>query len=126
MSTEEYDDKLPDALIAELRRADEAPPMITVAADREISALAAAQFSSRPERRIAPAWYAVAASVLVGVMALQLLGPADESPDLHRDVDGSGQIDIADVMALAMSDETISQDQLDAFAEQIVSLDGGS
>ena len=117
---------LPDELVAELRKADKPGPLITAKVDRSIANLAREQFETRPEkrRRVAPAWYAVAATVLLAVLVLPLtsrLGTVDDG--LYADVDKSGQIDIADVLTLARrSDGEITQAELDAFAMKVVSL----
>lgn len=117
---------LPDELVAELKKADKPGSVITAKADRSIARLAREQFDSLPEkrRRVAPAWYAVAASVLLAVLVLPLTNRPSTSDDgLYTDVDSSGQIDIADVLTLARrSDGKLSQAELDAFAMKIVSL----
>ncbi|RZV37405.1 MAG: hypothetical protein EX272_05490 [Chromatiales bacterium] len=116
---------LPDELVAELKKADKPGALITAKVDRSIADLAREQFESRPEkrRRVAPAWYAVAATVLLAVLVLPIssrFGTVDDG--LYADVDNSGQIDIADVMTLARRDGEVTQAELDAFAMQIVSL----
>ena len=117
---------LPDELVAELKKADKPGPLITAKVDRSLADLARAQFASRPERRrrVAPAWYAVAATVLLAVLVLPMtsrFGTVDDG--LYADVDNSGQIDIADVFTLARrGDGEVTQAELDAFAMQIVSL----
>ncbi len=117
---------LPDELVAELKKADKPGSLITAKVDRSIANLAREQFESRPERRrrMAPAWYAVAATVLLAVLVLPVTNRLVMDDDgLYTDVDNSGQIDIADVLTLARrSDGKITQEQLDAFAMQIVSL----
>ena len=122
------DDKLealPDELVAELKKADKPGALITAKVDRSVLNLAREQFASRPEkrRRVAPAWYAVAATVLLAVLVLPMasrFGTVDDG--LYADVDNSGQIDIADVLTLARRDGEVTQAELDAFAQQIVSL----
>ena len=116
---------LPDELVAELRKADKPGALITAKVDRSVLNLAREQFASRPEkrRRVAPAWYAVAATVLLAVLVLPIssrFGTVDDGP--YADVDNSGQIDIADVLTLARRDSEVSQAELDAFAMQVVSL----
>lgn len=118
-------DELPEALIARLRMADESIPIITARVDREISNLASQQFSSRPDkRRVAPMWFAVAATMVLAVFLIQSFERTDTgTAELYSDVDGSGQIDIADVMALARrSDQAASDAALAAFAMRVVSL----
>ena len=62
-------------------------------------------------------WAAIAASFIAAIFIVSDL----RSPNpLYADHDSSGQIDIADVLAVAR--EGYDQEQLDAFAMQIVSL----
>lgn len=126
MHDEDNLEGLPDELVAELKKADKPGPLITARVDRTIANLAREQFAARPEkrRRVAPAWYAVAAAVLLAVLVLPLtsrFGTVDDG--LYADVDNSGQIDIADVLTLARrSGGEVTQAELDAFAMKIVSL----
>lgn len=126
MHDEDNLEGLPDELVAELKKADKPGSLITAKVDRSIANLAREQFESRPEkrRRMAPAWYAVAATVLLAVLVLPVTNRLVMDDDgLYTDVDNSGQIDIADVLTLARrSDGKITQEQLDAFAMRIVSL----
>ena len=126
MHEEDKLENLPDELVAELKKADKPGSLITAKVDRSIANLAREHFASRPEkrRRVAPAWYAVAATVLLAVVVLPLtdrFGTGDDG--LYTDVDRSGQIDIADVLTLARrSDGRLTQAELDAFAMRVVSL----
>lgn len=118
-------DELPEALITELRRADKPAPIITAKVDRKIGGLARAQFSARREsRRVMPAWFAVAATMILAVFLVQVLDEPDvRDAALYSDVDGSGQIDIADVLALARrNDQATADAALTAFAMRVVSL----
>jgi hypothetical protein len=120
-------EELPAALIDELKTRDRGVTVLTARTDREIEAMAAAQFSTRPgKRRIPrPAWAALAASVLIAVL---VLGPDSIENDGEQavlaDLDGSGRIDIADVLYLARQSgsEQVSEQDIDAMAMQIVSL----
>lgn len=117
--TDRQDDDLPQALRDALRAADRAPPTITAAVDRAVARGAEAQFGARRWR--APgAWAAAAGAVLA--VALLLLVPRPDEPRSYRDVDGSGTIDIADVLALARQSGAASQADLDAFAMRVVAL----
>ena len=119
---------LPQALIDELKEADRQLPIITSRVDREILAMAAAQFEQRRPAlwKSRPAWAAAAAMALVAVFVVNSLQrPALVETAVYADVDNSGSIDIADVLALARSAEQtgkLSQAEIDAFAMQIVSL----
>ena len=114
------DDRLPEALIDELKRRDDAPDAITSRVDRTLAAAARAHFGE-PQRAVwqrPGAWAAAAASAVLAVgLATSYLPDRD-----YADVDGSGRIDIADVLALAR--EGVAQAELDAFARRVVALDG--
>ena len=123
--TDEQDEQLPSALIDELKRIDRAPAVITSRVDRSLSTMARAHFSSRQIRRWRqPAWAAAAACVLFA--ALFTTSRLDDRGDtsIYADIDGSGEIDIADVLALARTQQGIDQDDLDAFAFRLVALRG--
>ena len=124
--TTDKHDSLPDEYVAALRKADRAPAVIASRVDRAVAAAATTQFSARTEgRRHRQGWYAAAASVLALAVVLQL--QLTQQPDdlLYTDVDGSGQIDIADVMALALDvDQSYTKAELDAFARSVVSVGG--
>lgn len=123
---ENHSDRLPDPLIAELRRADKPNPLITAKVDRTVANLAREHFSSRTGKRrhTGPAWLAVAATMLVAVFLLQTQDqPEPGVTELYTDVDNSGQIDIADVLALARRhDREATDTDLHAFAMRVVSL----
>ena len=116
---------LPAELIAALRKRELPADVITRRVDRELMAMAAEQFATRkpaPGRR---AWAAAAAVAALGIaLVISSYDPAPTRSDLYTDVDGSGQVDIADVLALARDGHEVTQDDLDAFAASIVSLDG--
>lgn len=118
------DDRLPEALIDELKRRDAAPDAITSRVDRTLAAAARAQFGeARAVWHRPGAWAAAAASAVLAVgLATSYLPDPDRGP-IYADVDGSGQIDIADVLALAR--EGVAQAELDAFARRVVALDRG-
>ena len=121
----EQDEQLPKDLVDELKRIDRAPAVITSRVDRTLSTMARAQFSSRQVRRWRqPAWGAAAACVLF--VALFTTSRLEERTDssIYADIDGSGEINIADVLALARAGQGIDQSDLDAFAFRLVSLDG--
>jgi hypothetical protein len=125
---EQFED-LPQSLIAELKATEQVVPLITARVDREVAGLAADHFASRRKRAWAhPAWAAIAATILVAILATQFVGVDTAPPEaVYADVDGSGQIDIADVLALARTrnPEQITQAELDAFAMRVVSLSSG-
>ena len=120
-------DHLPESLVSDLRRADEPGAMITSKVDRAMADMALEHFAARPvrRRRAAPVWLAAAATLVLAVFILQ----TQQQPDppltgYYADIDGSGQIDIADVLALARrGDQAPTQAELDAFAMRVVALD---
>lgn len=117
------EDSLPQALIDDLRRRDAGVPVVTASVDREIAELAAVHFAKRgPRRRFGPVPLAAAASLLVAALVLSpFVFRQDAGPATLGDVDGSGRVDIADVLAAARSGEA-SRAELDAYARQVVSM----
>ena len=125
---EEQFEDLPQSLIEGLKTAGRAVPVITARVDRDISQMSLAHFSARrqPIRKARSAWTAIAATaatVLIAVLVTQVPNSRDQDA-LYTDVDRSGRIDIADVLALARAKEPRkhSKSELDAFAARIVSL----
>ncbi len=111
--------ELPDELVEALK--EDTTPLITSRVDREIETRARRAFRSRKTkvRKHLPArWAAIAASFVAAVL---IVGDLRNPRTLYADHDSSGQIDIADVLAVAR--EGYTQEQLDAFAMRIVALD---
>lgn len=116
------DDRLPQALIDELKRRDRAPDAITSRVDRTLAAAARAQFGEpRAVWHRPGAWAAAAASAVLAVGLATSYLPDRDRGSVYADIDGSGRIDIADVLALAR--EGVAQAELDAFARRVVALD---
>ena len=123
--TNEPDERLPEALVEELRLLDRAPEAITAKADRAVLNAARAHFAARPVSvwRRQAAWGAAAAcALLVVTLTTGRLTDRSDAP-IYADIDGSGRIDIADVLALARSGQAVEQADLDAFAFRLVALD---
>ena len=119
------DQQLPKALADALKRLDRAPDVITPQVDRALARQARAQFTTRrtPRWQRERAWGAAAACVLaVTLFATHHLAERGET-SIYADVDGSGQIDIADVLTLARTRPGVNQADLDAFALRLVALD---
>ncbi len=126
MREDETFENLPAALVERLKAADRPLPLVTARVDRALAEEARTRFArrGRPQPRwLGAAGIAAAASVLFAVLALQWPLPASKRDALYADVDGSGRIDIADVLALAREAGGHSQKELDAFAYRIVSLE---
>lgn len=118
-------DELPGELIAELQRLDRRPAAITTRVDRALKGAARTHFEERQTRRWprSGAWgAAAAAALLVAVLATVRLEDHGSAP-VYADIDGSGRIDIADVLALARTRSDLVRADLDAFAMRIVALD---
>lgn len=124
------DEHLPERLAEALKAADRAPLLVTARVDRAVAESAQAHFRHRrPSWRRRGGWAALAASVaLLAVLATEVGGPSfPGGAGSHGDVDGSGRVDIADVFALARSEQPgVGQADLDAFAMRVVSLDGAT
>ena len=117
------DDQLPEALVDELKRRDQAPGVITSQVDRTLAGAARAHFGESPTRawQHPGAWVAAAACAVLAVGLATSYLPGRESAPAYADIDGSGRIDIADVLALAR--QGVPQAELDAFALRVVALD---
>lgn len=123
MSDDETFDDLPEGLVEQLKAADRPLPTITSRVDREMRAAVRAHFAARRRAAVLPraGWAAIAASLLVAVLVVQRQAPAPDEGALHGDLDGSGQVDIADVLAAART-RNASPPELDAFAYRVVAL----
>ena len=122
----EQDERLPEALVDELKRIDRAPEVITSRVDRSLASMAHAQFAQRRIPRWQPqgAWRAAAAAcVLVVVLFTTNHLWEQDDTSLYADIDGSGRIDIADVLALARAEDGVNQADIDAYAYHLVALD---
>lgn len=120
-------EELPQSLIDELKRVDKPLPLITARVDRDIAVAASAHFAARDRSLLKPAWragLAIAATVLIAMFLVLLRGPViPPSGGMYADVDHSGRVDIADVLALARDRKAnATQADLDAFAKRVVSL----
>lgn len=124
--------QLPGGIAERLRQRDRAVSALTPEIDRLVLRAASAHFASRTEKTRhsrARHWLpaaALAASLVVAVLVYRLPGttPAGQT-GLYGDVDGSGHIDIVDVLVLARSRHNggkVSQADINAFANRIVSL----
>ena len=119
----EPDSQLPEELVEALKDSERPVALITARVDREIDALASAHFADRRQRRRNwPAWAAAASVLLAVVLSTTYNSEAPAPVALYTDIDGSGSIDIADVLAAAHSGQGFTQEELDAFAMSLVAL----
>ena len=115
---------LPADWIDALNRVDRAPAVVTRTVDRALGAAVEAQFTARrarPAWRHPGGWAALAASLALATVVAVRWDRVDEA--VYADVDASGRIDIADVLALARTG-TASPRELEAFAQRVVALNG--
>jgi hypothetical protein len=120
-------EELPAAVIAQLRRADRATPIMDPRTDSAILAAARRYFAARPlpaaRRRWAPLFAAAAVVALLVVVPLDPFRSAAE-PD---DVDRSGRVDILDAFALARTrgadpSGALADQRIDALIARVVAL----
>jgi hypothetical protein len=121
-------DDLPGAIVARLRRADGSQPIVDPRTDRAVLDEARSYFAARPQRAAArrARWalpLGAAAAVLAGWLVVGPFGSMRvPSPD---DVDGSGRVDVLDVLALARASAArgdTADPRVDELAARIVSL----
>jgi len=124
-------DDMSAELIERLRRVDRPLPVVTTRVDRELRHQAEMHFRGRDSG--AARWYrvgwAAAAAVVLAIAVLQLRGPGAGEPAMATsDFDGSGQVDIADVLFYARMHGSGEQPAIDALAMRIVALhaEGGA
>ena len=123
--THEQDERLPEALVSELKGIDRAPEVITSRVDRSLASRARAHFAHRrmPRWQRQRTWGIAASCVLaVALFATYRLSEPGVT-SFYADIDSSGHIDIADVLALARTGQGVDQADLDAFAFHLVALD---
>lgn len=128
----ETPEALPAAIRARLRDLDRAQPIVDPRTDRAVLDAAHAYFrararprrSARNRRWIAP--FAAAASLLLVAVLVWPFVTNMRTP-LRDDVDGSGRVDILDVLALARERAAggagVTDASIDELAYRIVALD---
>lgn len=126
MANHDDNDILPADLVAALKARERSADVITTRVDHTLMALAAEQFAARRRAPRRYAWAAAAAIAAVAIAATVLSrSPSLGRDDLFTDVDGSGRIDIADVLVLARDGRGLTDADLEAFAASVVRLDEG-
>ncbi|HVJ29428.1 MAG TPA: hypothetical protein VNA66_03895 [Gammaproteobacteria bacterium] len=131
--TTEQPETLPSAIASRLRRLDHAEPIFDPRTDRAVVEAARSYFAGRPAaaRARRPRW-----AVPLGAAAALLLAAVLVRPLFHSssadDVDGSGRVDVLDVLALARMRSAggaasgITEARIEELAYRIVALDSRS
>ena len=128
--TTDQPETLPPAIAARLRALDRAQPIVDPRTDRAVLEAARAQFSARPVRSTRRRWalpFAAAATLLLAAILMRPL-VLDTTAD-RDDIDGSGRVDILDVLALARmraegaAAAGVTDASIESLAYRIVALD---
>ena len=130
--TTEQPETLPPAIARRLRALDREQPIVDPRTDRAVLDAARSYFqarpvSSRPRRARWSLPLGAAAAVLLAAVLMRPL--MVESPEAADDVDGSGRVDVLDVLALARMRAAggdasgITAARIDELAYRIVALD---
>ena len=131
--TTETPETLPPAIVARLRRLDRSQPIVDPGTDRTVLDAANAYFRARPARVARRRWvvpFAAAATLLLAAILVRPL--VFDTASARDDVDGSGRVDILDVLALARvraergDAAGVTEASIDELAYRIVALDSRS
>src|SRR5262245_14958391 len=127
--TTEQSETLPPAIASRLRRLDRAEPILDPRTDRDVLEAANAYFAARPPTaRARSRWVLPLGAAAAALLAAVLMRPLVFAPSAD-DVDGSGRVDVLDVLALARmraagGDATgITEARIEELAYRIVALD---
>ena len=119
--TTETPETLPPAIVDRLRRLDRSQPIVDPRTDRAVLDAAQAYFRARPARRARRRWavpFAAAATLLLAAILVRPL--VFDTAVARDDVDGSGRVDVLDVLALAR----VRAERGDAAGVTAASIDG--
>ena len=130
--TTEEPGTLPPAIVSRLRRLDRSQPIVDPRTDRAVLEAARRHFAARPvaararRARWALPLGAVAAVLLAAVLVRPLV--FDGAPPARDDVDGSGRVDMLDVLALARMRAAgdaagVTEARIEELAYRIVAID---
>jgi hypothetical protein len=129
--TTEQPETLPPAMISRLRALDRAQPIVDPRTDRAVLEAARTYFAARPAatRARRPRWAVPLGAAAAVLLAAVLMRPLVFQPPSADDVDGSGSVDVLDVLALARMRAAggdasgISEARIEDLAYRIVALD---
>lgn len=128
--TTEQTETLPPAIAGRLRALDRAQPIVDPRTDRAVLDAARAYFAGRPASRDRRSRWAVPLGAAAAVLlAAVLMRPLVFAPPAADDVDGSGRVDVLDVLALARMRAAggdasgITEARIEELAYRIVALD---
>jgi hypothetical protein len=129
--TTEQSESLPPAIARRLRELDRAQPIVDPRTDRAVLEVALSYFAARPavSRPRRPRWTLPLGAAAAVLMAAVLMRPFASDPPARDDVDGSGRVDVLDVLALARMRAAagdasgVTEARIDELAERIVALD---
>ena len=130
--TTEPPETLPPAIARRLRALDREQPIVDPRTDRAVLDGARSYFQARPaaSRPRRARWSLPLGAAAAALLAAVLMRPLMlESPEAADDVDGSGRVDVLDVLALARMRAAggdasgITDARIDELAYRIVALD---
>ncbi|HEX7237353.1 MAG TPA: hypothetical protein VF405_10360 [Gammaproteobacteria bacterium] len=126
--TTEQPETLPPAIASRLRRLDRAEAIFDPRTDRAVLEAANVYFAARPARARRPRWAVPLGAAAAVLLAAVLMRPLVFAPSAD-DVDGSGRVDVLDVLALARMRAAggdasgITEARIEELASRIVALD---
>ena len=129
--TTEQPETLPPAIASRLRRLDRAQPIFDPRTDRAVLEAARSYFADRPAtaRARRPRWAVPLGAAAAVLLAAVLVRPIIFHTPSADDVDGSGRVDVLDVLALARMRAAggdasgITDARIEELAYRIVALD---
>ena len=129
--TTEQPETLPPAIVSRLRALDRAQPIVDPRTDRAVLEAARTYFAGRPAaaRARRSRWAVPLGAAAAVLLAAVLMRPLVFGPPSADDVDGSGSVDVLDVLALARMRAAsgdasgITEARIEELAYQIVALD---
>ncbi|HEY3517143.1 MAG TPA: hypothetical protein VGL98_08855 [Gammaproteobacteria bacterium] len=129
--TTEQPETLPPAIASRLRRLERSEPIFDPRTDRAVLEAARSYFAGRPAaaRTRPPRWAVPLGAAAAVLLAAVLVRPVIFHTPSADDVDGSGRVDVLDVLALARMRAAggdasgITEARIEELAYRIVALD---